>query len=52
MGWMFDLKHFRQNLGLGEGGDTGPASDLQRRITEQTGTNIMGKRMFDVGEIS
>ncbi len=52
MGWIFELEHFRENLGFGEGGETGPVNDLQRRITEETGANIMGRRMFDQGEIS
>ncbi len=51
MGWIFELEHFRENLKLGEGGETGPVNDLQRRITEHTGANIMGKRMFDQGAI-
>lgn len=52
MGWIFELEHFRENLGFGAGGETGPVNDLQRRITEETGANIMGRRMFDQGEIS
>jgi len=52
MGWIFELEHFRVNLGFGEGGETVPVNDLQRRITEETGANLMGKRMFDQGEIS
>ena len=43
MGWIFELEHFRENLGFGEGGETGPVNDLQRRITEETGANIMGQ---------
>ena len=51
MGWIFELEHFRENLQLGEGGETGPVNDLQQRITDHTGANIMGKRMFDQGAI-
>jgi dihydrofolate reductase len=50
MGWVFNQEHFRENLKLGAGGETGPVSDMLRRTTERTGANIMGKRMFDGGE--
>ena len=50
MGWLFGQKHFRENLKIGEGGETGPENDLLRRTTERIGANIMGKRMFEGGE--
>ena len=31
MGWIFELEHFRENLGFGEGGETGAVNDWQRR---------------------
>ena len=52
MGWIFPTQHFRQLLGLGEGGETGPVNDLLRHTSERMGANIMGKRMFDAGERS
>ena len=50
MGWIHNLQYFRENLELGAGGETGPVNDMLRRTTERIGANIMGKRMFDVGE--
>ena len=52
MGWILNLEHFRQNLKLGPGGETGPVNDLLRSTTERIGANIMGKRMFDQGEVA
>ena len=49
MSWIFNQQHFRENLKLGPGGETGPVNDLLRRTTERIGANIMGKRMFDAG---
>ena len=52
MAWIIDQQYFRENLGLGPGGETGPVNDLIRSTTERIGANIMGKRMFDQGERS
>jgi len=52
MSWIFNQQYFRDNLKLGPGGETGPVNDLIRRTTERIGANIMGKRMFEQGEIS
>ena len=52
MGWLLQQQSFRDNLGLGPGGETGPVNDLVRSTTERIGANIMGKRMFDQGEIA
>jgi dihydrofolate reductase len=52
MGWCLNLRTFRENLKLGPGGETGPVDDLYRSTTERIGANIMGKRMFDQGEIA
>jgi dihydrofolate reductase len=52
MGWIIGQKYFRENLKLGEGGETGPVNDMIRRTTERIGANVMGKRMFDAGERS
>jgi dihydrofolate reductase len=48
--WVFPLRFFRENLGLGEGGEEGPDNDLARATYERTGASVMGKRMFDAGE--
>jgi dihydrofolate reductase len=50
MSWVLNQQYFRQNLHLGEGGETGPVNDLLRSTTERIGANIMGKRMFEQGE--
>ncbi|MCZ7558381.1 MAG: dihydrofolate reductase family protein [Bacteroidia bacterium] len=52
MGWALQLQYFRELLKFGPGGDTGPVNDLFRFTAERSGANIMGKRMFDQGEIS
>jgi dihydrofolate reductase len=33
-------------------GETGPVNDLIRSTTERIGANVMGKRMFDQGEVA
>ncbi len=48
--WVFPQKFFRENLKLGEGGETGADNDLLEATFRRTGTNIMGKRMFAGGE--
>ena len=45
-----NLKHFRENLKLGSGGETGPDNDMLRNTTERIGAYIMCKHMFDQGE--
>ena len=52
MGWLLRLKYFRENLGFGPGGDTGPVNDMARHTMERSGASIMGQRMFEQGEIS
>jgi dihydrofolate reductase len=50
MGWIINTQYFRENLKLGPGGETGPVNDMLRNTAERIGTNVMGKRMFDLGE--
>jgi dihydrofolate reductase len=50
MGWLLNLQYFRESHKFGPGGQTGPVNDMIRHTTERIGANIMGKRMFDVGE--
>ena len=52
MAWILKQQYFRENLQLGSGGETGPVNDLLRSTTERIGANIMGKRMFDQGEVA
>ncbi|OHE72669.1 MAG: deaminase [Treponema sp. RIFOXYC1_FULL_61_9] len=51
MGWVINQQHFRDNLKLGPGGETGPVNEMLKRTTERIGANIMGKRMFEGGEL-
>jgi dihydrofolate reductase len=52
MGWILNLQHFRENHMLGPGGETGPINDMFRNTAERIGANIMGKSMFDLGELA
>ncbi len=52
MGYILKQKYFRERLGFGEGGETGAINDMLRTTMERSGANIMGKRMFEQGEIS
>lgn len=45
-------RFFRENLKLGDGGDTGQDNRILEETYSRTGVSIMGKRMFDGGEIS
>lgn len=48
----FPQRFFRENLKLGEGGEEGADNDRARATHERIGANVMGKRMFDAGELS
>ena len=48
--WLFPQRFFRENLNLGEGGETGPDNGMAQEVFERTGASILGKRMFDGGE--
>lgn len=50
--WVFPTRFFRQNLGLGPGGEEGLDNDKARSTFERTGASVMGKRMFEAGEHS
>ena len=50
--WVFPQRFFRENLGFGEGGEEGLDNDVVRATFERTGASILGKRMFDAGEVS
>jgi dihydrofolate reductase len=52
MAWILNQQYFREHLLKLGGGETGPVNDLVRHTMERSGANIMGKRMFDQGEIA
>jgi dihydrofolate reductase len=52
MSWIISQQYFRTNLKLGPGGETGVVNDMLRHTTERIGANIMGKRMFEQGEVA
>jgi len=52
MAWLINQQSFREHLKFGPGGETGPVNDLVRQTMERIGANIMGKRMFEQGEVS
>jgi dihydrofolate reductase len=43
-------RFFRENLKLGDGGETGRDNQMLEETFNRTGVSIMGKRMFDGGE--
>jgi dihydrofolate reductase len=52
MAWIIHQQYFREKLKFGPGGEAGAVNDLVRNTMERIGANIMGKRMFEQGEIS
>jgi dihydrofolate reductase len=48
--WVGQQRFFRENLKLGEGGETGQDNRILEETFNRTGVSIMGKRMFDGGE--
>jgi dihydrofolate reductase len=50
--WAFPQRWFRENLKLGEGGEEGVDNDVARQTYERTGASVMGKHMFDEGELA
>ncbi|WP_394844869.1 dihydrofolate reductase family protein [Pendulispora brunnea] len=50
--WLLEQRVLRQNLKLGEGGQTGPENQFVESILARTGVSIMGKRMFNQGEVA
>lgn len=52
MNWLLSQQYMRDRLGFGPGGETGAVNDLVRATFERTGANIMGRRMFEQGEVS
>ena len=52
MSWLMKQQYFRDKLGFGGEGETGAVNDLVRYTFARSGAAIMGKRMFDQGEVS
>jgi dihydrofolate reductase len=52
MGWVLKQQYFRENLKFGPGGETGQVNDMLRHTMQRSGANILGKRLFEQGEIS
>jgi dihydrofolate reductase len=52
MRWLISTNAFRDHRGLGAGGETGTVNDMVKKTMERSGASIMGKRMFEQGEIS
>ncbi|KKX46664.1 dihydrofolate reductase family protein [Sphingobacterium sp. IITKGP-BTPF85] len=50
--WMFNQKAFWKYLGFEGGTEDGPDGKYIRETIERTGAFIMGKRMFEEGEVS
>lgn len=48
--WVFPQRFFRENLKLGEGGETGTDNQILEHTFQRSGVSIMGKRMFELGE--
>ena len=49
--WVSQQRFFRENLQLGEGGETGEDNRILEETFNRTGVSIMGKRMFEGGEL-
>jgi len=49
--WMFDTRAFWEILG-GDGGSPSPDDRLIRALFARSGAHVMGRRMFDEGEVA
>ena len=49
--WMLNQKAFWEHLGMDGGNEDGPDGKFIRETIERTGSYIMGKRMFEEGEV-
>ena len=52
MAWLLKQQYMREKLNFGPEGEAGPVNDMVRHTFERTGANVMGKRMFNQGEVS
>jgi dihydrofolate reductase len=51
-GWLFETATFRDMLGLPAPARQSPDDDLVREVFRRAGAYVMGRRMFDEGEVS
>jgi dihydrofolate reductase len=49
--WILEQRFFRENLKLGAGGSEGSDNAILEETFQRTGASVMGKRMFELGEI-
>ncbi len=49
--WILPTRFFRTNLKLGDSGETGVDDQIVEQTFRRTGVSIMGKRMFELGEV-
>jgi dihydrofolate reductase len=49
--WILEQRFFRENLKLGTGGGEGRDNAIMKETFQRTGASVMGKRMFELGEI-
>ena len=49
--WILEQRFFRENLKLGTGGGEGRDNAILEETFQRTGASVMGKRMFELGEI-
>lgn len=50
--WMFKQKAFWRNMGIDQGEEKGPDGKLIENVFARTGAYVMGKRMFEEGEVN
>src|SRR5688572_11944451 len=48
--WLYPLAVFHERMGL-TGGKTGRDDDIVRAVFDRAGAYVMGRRMFDEGEV-
>ena len=48
--WVYDLEGWRERQSL-QGGKTNPDDEVSRETYDRTGAFVMGRRMFDEGEV-
>jgi len=48
--WLFDTAFFRERLGM-TGGESSRDDQMVRRLFDRPGAHVMGRRMFDEGEV-
>jgi dihydrofolate reductase len=49
--WIFQQASFLEHIGM-KGGATGPENDIVKAIFARAGAYVMGRRMFDEGEVA